>query len=62
MGQFLGFSGGHSFLVPNVQHISTVYISPQFHLVFDGLFEMFIFQGDNDSTIEEVRSDTFDVN
>ena len=23
---------------------------------------MFIFQGDNDSTIEEVRSDTFDVN
>ena len=39
MGQFVGFSDEHSTLVANVRHLSTNYISPQFHVVFDDLFE-----------------------
>ena len=42
MGHFLGFSDDHSSLVKNVRNLSTGYISPQFHLVFDDLFETFI--------------------
>jgi hypothetical protein len=32
MGQFVGFSDKHSSLVANVCHLSTNFISPQFHL------------------------------
>jgi hypothetical protein len=39
MGQFVGFSDKHSSLVAKVCHLSTNFISPQFHVVFDHLFE-----------------------
>jgi hypothetical protein len=39
MGQFVGFSDKHSSLVANVRHLSTNFISPQFHVVFHDLFE-----------------------
>jgi hypothetical protein len=39
MGQFIGFSDEHSSLVANVRHLTIHFISPQFHLVFDDLFE-----------------------
>ena len=42
MGQFLGFSDEHSSLVENVLNLSTENIPPQFHLVFDNLFETVI--------------------
>ena len=42
LGQFLGFSDEHSFLVANVRHLRTGYISPHFHLAFDDLFETVI--------------------
>ena len=57
LSQFIGFSDEHSYLVANVQYLSTGYISLQFHLVFDDLFEEVIFQGDNDSTIEAICSE-----
>ena len=57
MSQFIGFSDEHSYLVANVQYLSTGYISLQFHLVFDDLFEEVICQGDNDSTIEAICSE-----
>jgi hypothetical protein len=38
MGQFLGFSNEHSSLVAQVCNLSTNYVSPQFHVVFDDLF------------------------
>ena len=38
------------------------YISPQFHLVFDDLFETFIFQVDSKSKIEAICSDLFGSN
>ena len=57
--QFIGFSGWYSSLVANVQHISTGYIYPQFHLFFDDLLYMVICQGDDESTIEAIFSDIF---
>jgi hypothetical protein len=34
-GQLLGFSDEHSLLVATVCHLTTVFVSPQFHVVFD---------------------------
>ena len=38
LGQFLGFSQQHLTLVANVRHLTTGYVSPQYHCVFDDLF------------------------
>ena len=38
LGQFLGFSDKHSTLVANVRHLTTGYVSLQYHCVFDDLF------------------------
>ena len=61
-GLFLGFAYEHSVLVDNMQHLITGHISPQFDLVFDYLFDSFIRQEDNNSTIEDICSDIFDIN
>ncbi len=39
VGHFLGYSDEHSSLTANVGHLSMSYVSPQFHVVFDDLFE-----------------------
>ena len=62
MVPFLGFLDEHPSLVDKVLHIRTGYISPQFHLVFDVLFETVIHQGDNYSKIMVICSDIFDNN
>ena len=54
VGQFLGYSDEHLFLVVNVCHLSTNYISPQFHVAFDDLFETVICNGDNDVVINSI--------
>ena len=54
MGQFLGFSDEHSYLVENVHNLSTGYISPQFHLVFDDLFETAIRTKDDDHVFNKI--------
>ena len=51
LSQFLGFLDVHSYLVANVRHTITGYIYPQFHLLFDDLFEDVICEGDNGSKI-----------
>ena len=38
LGQFLGFSQQHSTLVAYLHHLTTGYVSPQLHCVFDDLF------------------------
>ena len=43
LGQFIGFSEDHSTQVANSRHLQTGYISPQYHLVFDDLFETSVF-------------------
>ncbi len=42
VGQFLGYSNEQWPLVENVHHHLTEFILPQFHVVFDDLFEMVI--------------------
>ncbi len=60
MGQFLVFSDEHLSLATNVRNLSTGFISPQYHLVFDDLFETVIFQGDNDSVVDGICNDLFE--
>ena len=60
MGQFLGFSDEHSSLVANVRNLSTGYISPQCHLVFDDLFETDVCKGDNDNVVDGICNDLFE--
>ncbi len=49
--QYFGYLDEHSSLVANVHHLSTGYISPQFHVIFDDLFETVVRNGDNDAVI-----------
>jgi hypothetical protein len=39
LGQFLGYSDKHSSLVANIRHLKTGYVSPQYHVVYDDLFQ-----------------------
>ena len=56
MGQFLGFSREHSSLVARVRHLSTNFVSPQYHVVFDDLFTSIM----NDKRLEDtVLEDIF---
>ena len=59
LGQFLGFSDEHSTLVASVRNITTGYISPQYHVVFDDLFETSIREGENDPVIDQICNDIF---
>ncbi len=47
ISKFSGFSDTYSSLVVNVPHLSTGYVSPQYHLVFDDLFETVFSTGNN---------------
>ncbi len=57
MGKFVGFSDKHSSLVANVRHLSTNYISPLFHVVFDDLFETVNRIGVDEPVIESICQD-----
>ena len=62
MGQFLGFFDEHYSLVENFRNLSTGYILPQFHLVFDDLFEMVICTKDDKKVLNNIFNDVFDLN
>ncbi len=62
MGQFIGFSDKHSSLVANVRHLSTNFISPKFHVVFDNLFEPVNRIGVDEPVIESICQDLFQLN
>ncbi len=61
MGQFVGFSDKHSSLVANVRHLSTNFISPQFHVVFGDLFKTVNRIG-VEPVIEPICQDLFQLN
>ena len=61
MGQFVGFSDEHSSMVANVRHLTTGYISPQFHVVFDDLFETVNRTGVDDQVVESICKGLFSV-
>ena len=56
------FSDEHSSLVANVRNLSTGYISTQFHLVFDDLFETVICTVDDEVVFDAICNDLFDLN
>ncbi len=62
VGQFLGYFGAHSLLVAIVQYMSTVHVSPQFHVVFDDLFETVIQNGDNYAVVNSIWDGLFNRN
>ena len=55
--QFLGLSDEHSTLVENIRNLKTRYISPQYHLVLDDIFETTVLTGDNDPVINNICSE-----
>ena len=61
-GAILDFSDEHSSLVVNVRNLRTRYISPQFHLVFDDLFETVIGTADDDIVFDAICNDLFELN
>ncbi len=62
LGQFVGFSDEHSSLVANVWHLTSGYISPQFHVVFDDLFETVNCIGVDDRIVESICNGLFQRN
>jgi hypothetical protein len=62
LGQFVGFSDEHSSLVANVWHLTTRYISPQFYVVFDDLFETVNCTGVDDRFVESICNGLFQRN
>jgi hypothetical protein len=62
IGKFLGYSDQHSSLVANVHHILTGHVSPQFHVIFDDLFETVIQDGDNDPIVNSICNGLFERN
>jgi hypothetical protein len=61
-GNFLGYLDEHLSLVANVHHLSTGYVSPQFQVVFDDLFETVVPNGDNDAVINSIFNGLFERN
>ena len=48
LGQFLSFSDDHSSLVANVRNLTMGYIYPQYHVLFDDLFQTVCGSGENE--------------
>ena len=62
MGKFLGYSDEHYSLVANVCNFSTGYISTQFNLVFDDLFDTVICTRYDESVFNAIFNDLFGLN
>ena len=58
----LGFYDEHYSLVGNVRNLSTGYISPQFHLVFDDLFETVTRTEYYVNVLNSICNDLFELN
>ncbi len=54
LSQFLGYLDKHSPLVAMVIHLGTGYLSPQYHVVFDDLFETVFSSGSNNVLVDSI--------
>lgn len=61
MAQFMGFSDAHSSLVANVRNLSTGFVSPQYHLVFDDNFQTVFSDGENDAALDIICNHLFET-
>ena len=62
MIQFLGSSHEHSPLVVNVRHLRTAYIGPEFHVIFDVLFQTDFSYDENDIVVDAICNQLFENN
>ena len=62
MGLFLCFSYDHSSLVANVRNLRTGYVSPQFLVEFDDLFQTVFSLGDNNIVADTICKQLFGSN
>ena len=62
LGQVMGFSDEHSSLVANVRHLTTGFVSPQYHVVFDDLFETVFSSGYDDALVDTICNNLFEYN
>ena len=56
-GKFIGFSDNHSTLVATFRNFKRGYISPQYHIVFDDLFETKFRRDENNPVIDQICND-----
>jgi hypothetical protein len=54
LGQFLGYLDEHYSLVANVWHLKTGYVSPQYHVVFENLFDTVLSSGADNALIDSI--------
>ena len=59
LGQFLGYSDEHSSLVANIRHLKTGYVSPQYHVVFDDLFQTVFSAGPDTDLVDAMCEELF---
>ena len=59
LGQFLEYSDEHSSFVANIRHLKTGFVSPQYHIVFDDLFESVFRSGPNDAVVDAICEDLY---
>ena len=62
MGQFHGFSDERSSLTAKVRNLATVFISPEFHVVFDDVFQTVFSSGKDDGVLDAICKTLFDHN
>jgi hypothetical protein len=62
LGQFVGYSDEHLSLIANVRHLKTGHVSPQFHCVFDDLFQTVFSTGENDPVVDAICNLRWDNN
>ena len=55
----MGYLDEHSSLVANVRHLKTGFVSPQYHVVFDDLFESVFSSGPNDAVVDAICEDLY---
>ena len=60
LAQFVGFSEQHSSLIANIRHLGTGRISPQYHVVFDDLFQTVFSDGINDKVTDAICDHLFE--
>ena len=58
---FLGYSDEHSSLVANIQHLGTGYASPQYHVVFDDLFETVFSSAANNALVDSICKNLYET-
>ena len=59
MGNFMDFSCSHSSTVALIQNLHTGYISPQYHVVFDGKFKTVFNDGKTPEEIDKLEETRF---